>query len=105
INNVYPTPPLDLGGGLTLEQYDQDNFGFLRFEVSKGQIVGTYFSAPYAVSGVPAAHIVDSFVVDLANHTVVTGTSVPGGGSGKPGPGSKSKPHAKPSKTTKKKKA
>jgi acid phosphatase type 7 len=102
INNVYPTPPLDLGGGLSLEQYDQDNFGFLRLEMSKGQIVGTYFSAPYAVSGLPAASIVDSFVVDLANHTVVTGTSLPAGGGGKPGAGPKPKP--KPKQPPKKKK-
>ncbi len=84
INGVLPTPPLPLGGGLTLEQYDQDNFGFLRLEVSKTQIVGAYLSAPYASSGVPTATVKDSFVVDLVNNTVATG--VGGGGAGKPGP-------------------
>jgi hypothetical protein len=32
---------------LTLENYDQDNFGFLRFEVTKEEIIGRYFAAPY----------------------------------------------------------
>jgi hypothetical protein len=91
INNVYPTPPLDIGGGLTLEQYDQDNFGFLRLEVGETQIVGTYFSAPYEVSGVPAARITDSFVIDLVSNTVVTGTIVPGGGGSSGGSNPKQK--------------
>jgi|SRR5579863_403299 hypothetical protein len=68
----YPNVPLDLGSGLTLEQYDQDNFGFLRLEVSKAQIVGTYFSAPYSSGSTPAAKLVETFTVDLARNTVVT---------------------------------
>jgi len=76
INGAYPDPtrPLAVGNGLTLERYDQNNFGFLRLEVSKTQIVGTYISAPYAVGAIPAASVVDSFTVDLAKHTVVTGS-------------------------------
>lgn len=85
INGVYPTPPLSLGDSLTLDQYDQSNFGFLRLEVSKNQIVGTYFSAPYSTTGLPTATVKDRFVVDLVNNTVVTGT-----GGGQPSPGSKS---------------
>ena len=75
INGAYPDPtrPLAVGNGLTLERYDQNNFGFLRLEVSKTQIVGTYMSAPYAVGASPAASAVESFTVDLAKHTVVTG--------------------------------
>jgi hypothetical protein len=73
LGNVYPTPPITIGGSLILEQYDQDDFGFLRLEVSKTQIVGTYLSAPYAVSGVPAATMKDNFVIDLAKRTVATG--------------------------------
>jgi hypothetical protein len=88
INGVYPTPPLPLGGALTLEQYDQDDYGFLRLEVSKTQIVGTYLSAPYASSGVPTATERDIFSVDLVNHTVATGTGGVGGGT----PGQKPKP-------------
>ena len=83
INGNYPKAPLPLGNGLTLEQYDQDNFGFLRLEVSKNQIAGTYFSAPYAVSGAPATKRVDGFVVDLVKNTVQTVSSKAGGGSGK----------------------
>src|SRR5580692_6986332 len=42
VNGEDPAVPLSVGGGLTLEQYDQKNFGFLRLEVSKTRIVGTY---------------------------------------------------------------
>jgi len=97
INGAYPSAPLPIGGGLTLEQYDQDNFGFLRLEVSKTQIVGTYLSAPYTAPYSGAAvtpGVADSFVVDLTNHTVVTG-----GGGSKPGP--KPKPGPNPPKPLK----
>ena len=72
LNGSYPTVPLQLDNGLTLEQYDHDNFGFLRLEVEKKRIVGTYFSAPYQVSSPPAAKVVESFAIDLAKHTVET---------------------------------
>ena len=72
INGAYPTAPLQLPKGLRLEQYDQDNFGFLRLEVSKTQITGTYLSAPYVSSGTPATKIVETFEVDLTKHTVTT---------------------------------
>lgn len=81
INGAYPKAPLPLGGGLTLEQYDQDNFGFLRLQVSKSQIVGTYFSAPYAApfDGTPiTANVTDSFTINLSNYTVST-TKTSGG--------------------------
>src|SRR5262249_47778028 len=47
IKGAYPSVPLPLGNGLSLEGYDLGKFGFLRLEVSKAQIVGTYLSAPY----------------------------------------------------------
>jgi hypothetical protein len=72
INGAYPKPNLSLENGLTLEQYDQDNFGFLRLEVSKSQILGTYFSAPYSPSGQTAGHRLESFAVDLVKNTVQT---------------------------------
>ncbi|HWG40016.1 MAG TPA: metallophosphoesterase [Candidatus Acidoferrales bacterium] len=90
INGKDPTVPLPLGGGLTLEQYDQTEFGFLRLEVSKNQIVGTYFAALYSPTTVPPANIRDSFTIYVANHTVTTGT-----GGGKPKP-----PKPKPPKPT-----
>lgn len=86
ISDEYPTPPLQLGAGLTLEQYDQDNFGFLRLEVSKSQIVGTYLSAPYATSGVPTATVRDVFSIDLVNNMVATGTGSVSGGTFGPKP-------------------
>lgn len=91
INGQDPTPPLPLGGGLTLEQYDQTEFGFLRLEVSKTAIVGTYFAAPYSPTSVPPPNIKDIFTIDVANHTVATGT---GGGGNKPG--NKPKPPKRP---------
>ena len=87
VNGAPPKVPLALGN-LTLEQYDQTNFGFLRLEVSKNQIVGTYRSAPYVSGGTPNASVLDSFVIDLGKNTVTTtgagkATSVVTGGSGK----------------------
>ncbi len=72
ISGAKPTAPLPLGSDLTLEQYDQDNFGFLRLEVSKTQILGTYFSAPYVAGGTPKTSLVERFVVDVGRHTVRT---------------------------------
>jgi acid phosphatase type 7 len=72
INGAYPAVPLPLANALTLEQYDQENFGFLRLEVNKTQIVGTYHSAPYVSGGTPSAHVADSFVIDLRSNTVTT---------------------------------
>jgi hypothetical protein len=75
VNGAPPPSPLSSCSGLTLEQYDQTNFGFLRLEVSKNQIVGTYLSAPYVAGGTPAAKVVDTFTINLANNTVATGTA------------------------------
>jgi len=73
INGAYPQAPLKLGSDLTLEQYDQDNFGFLRLEVSKTQIVGTYLSAPYVAGATsPQTKVVESFSIDRAKQTVKT---------------------------------
>ena len=86
VNGAYPKAPLVIGAGLSLEQYDQDDFGFLRLEVSKTQIVGTYLSAPYSVGGTPVAQVKDSFTVDLTKNTVVTGGGGAGGGATLPKP-------------------
>jgi len=76
VNGGPPPRPLSLGSGLTLEQYDQTNFGFLRLEISKNQIVGTYLSAPYVAGGTPAAKVADSFTIDLAKNTITTGAAL-----------------------------
>lgn len=83
IGGNYPRAPLVVGNGLTLEQYDQDNFGFLRLEVSKTQITGTYFSAPYIVTGLPATKPADGFTIDLKKNTVKTNSSKGGSGRAK----------------------
>jgi hypothetical protein len=61
---------LKLGNGLTLESYDDNNFGFLRLEVGKNQIVGTYFSDKYSAGNRPSAKAVDSWTFDLAKKKV-----------------------------------
>ncbi len=73
VNGSYPKAPLSVQSGLTLDSYDQNNFGFLRLEVSKTQILGTYSSAPYTVGASPNATVVDTFTVDLVRNTVQTG--------------------------------
>ena len=83
VNGAPPKVPLVLPNGLTLEQYDQKNFGFLRFEVSKTQIVGTYSSAPYVTGSAPSATMIDSFVIDSKKNTVTTAHA------GTPGKGTK----------------
>ena len=75
VNGAPPPSPLPLENGLTLEHYDQTNFGFLRLEVSKSQIVATYLSAPYVAGGTPAARVVDTFRIDLVKNTVTTGVT------------------------------
>lgn len=92
VNGAPPKVPLTLGNGLSLEQYDQKNFGFLRLEVSKSQIAGTYRSAPYPSAGTPSGSLIDGFVIDLRKNTVTTlgsGSATTAGGSGKTVKGSK----------------
>ena len=61
----WPEAPMKLSDTLTLEQYDQDRFGFLRFEISKDQIVGIYTSAIFEETRTPATKIMDKFTINL----------------------------------------
>ena len=70
INGRPASAPLMLSDTLRLEAYDDEFFGFLRLEVSKTEIVGTYFSADYQVSEAPRARMTDGFTVDLTARTV-----------------------------------
>lgn len=70
IDGANPRTPLTLSDTLVLERYDQEKFGFLRVEVSKTQIVGTYLAAVYDESSTPPPDIVDRFTVDLSAHKV-----------------------------------
>jgi hypothetical protein len=70
IKGAYPTTPLQIDSTLVLNSYDHDDFGFLRLEISHTEITGTYFAAPYQVSGAPATRQIDRFVIDLAKRTV-----------------------------------
>jgi acid phosphatase type 7 len=91
INGAYPKVPLTIGSDLTFEQYDQNNFGFMRLEVNKTQIIATYQSAPYSApysGGTIATTIIDSFVIDLTKNTV---TTTKGGSRGKSASSTKKK--------------
>jgi acid phosphatase type 7 len=70
IGGKYPSTPMKLGDTLTLEKYDQDNFGFLRIEVTKQQIAGTYFSGPYEENLTSKVSTVDEFTIDLKKRVV-----------------------------------
>jgi acid phosphatase type 7 len=73
LHTIHGAPPakhLKLSETLTLENYDQDNFGFVRIEVTKQQIVGHYFSAPFAEERTPQVKEMDTFTIDLAKRTV-----------------------------------
>jgi hypothetical protein len=51
IDGAYPAAPYEVEDGLTLEQYDQEKFGFLRLEITKSKITGHYIAAPYVAGG------------------------------------------------------
>jgi hypothetical protein len=70
IDGAYPGQNLQLTPSLKLASYDQDNFGFMRFEVTRESIVGRYFSAPYAEERTPATALRDSFTIDLVGRRV-----------------------------------
>jgi hypothetical protein len=74
IDGAWPTAPQRLTETLRLEQYDQDRFGFLRFEVSADRIVGTYTAAVFEETKTPAARVADGFVIDLKTRQVKTTT-------------------------------
>ena len=80
INGKPPVTPLNVSNSLRLECYDTKNFGFLRFEVSKTQILGTYISAPFESGATPSPSVVDTFTVDLVRNTVTTTGGTGGGG-------------------------
>jgi hypothetical protein len=62
--------PLRLSNTLRLECYDDQYFGFMRLKASSGQIIGTYFSAPFEENETPRVRITDGFTIDLAARTV-----------------------------------
>jgi calcineurin-like phosphoesterase family protein len=68
VDGKYPKAPMKLSATLSLASYDQDNFGFLRIEVSAAQLVGKYYAAPYQVSGTPKPDLLDQFTVDLKSN-------------------------------------
>lgn len=70
INGRPALAPLQLSDTLRPECYDDQYFGFMRLEVTKTQIVGSYFSAPYQEGATPRTRLTDGFTVDLAARTV-----------------------------------
>jgi hypothetical protein len=72
VNGEWPAAPLTLSDTLRLEQYDQDRFGFLRFEVTSQAIVGIYASAFFAETRQPQTQVFDRFTIDLKTRKVST---------------------------------
>ncbi len=72
VDGAPPEAPMTLTKTLSLESYDQENFGFMRFEVSKESITGIFYAAPYQVTAPPAATAEDQFVIDLKKRSVTT---------------------------------
>jgi hypothetical protein len=70
IKGKAPMAPLQLTDTLRLESYDDQYFGFMRLEVTKDEIVGTYYSAPFQEGETPKPRVTDGFTVDLAARTV-----------------------------------
>ncbi len=69
--------PLNLEGGVTLEQYCDDRHGFMRLMVTPHQLVGEYFACPRPhESWRAAAERIDGFVLDLHSHKLVKGTEL-----------------------------
>ena len=62
--------PLQLSNTLRLECYDEKNFGFMRLEVTKDKITGSYFSALFRENETPNVKTADTFTIDLAARTV-----------------------------------
>jgi hypothetical protein len=67
-----PARPLQLTSTLRLENYDDTNFGFIRFEVSAEAIVGKNYSAPFVPSAAPKMTVSDTFIIDLATRSITT---------------------------------
>jgi calcineurin-like phosphoesterase family protein len=72
IHGQLPQAPMQLSDTLSLEQYDQNRYGFLRFEITKDQITGIYTSALFAETRTPEASVFDRFTVDLRARKVAT---------------------------------
>jgi len=70
IGGAYPKTPMQLSNSLTLENYDQDNFGFVRFEVTAKQITGIYKSALFGGQQSANPTVMDQFTVDLKTRAV-----------------------------------
>jgi hypothetical protein len=65
VGGQWPEAPMKLSDTLTFEQYDQDRFGFLRFEVNRDQIVGIYTSAIFEETKTPVTKVMDKITIDL----------------------------------------
>jgi hypothetical protein len=70
IKGKAPVAPLQLSDTLRLESYDDQDFGFLQLEVTKEEIVGSYFSAPFVEGETPKPKAADGFTINLVAHTV-----------------------------------
>ncbi|MGB6691419.1 MAG: metallophosphoesterase [Terracidiphilus sp.] len=80
VAGVKPQPgqhsePDGQGNTVNLDQYNETDFGFLRITVSASEIIVVSLGVdPNAAAGT-APTVIDSFVVNLAAHTVATGSA------------------------------
>jgi len=70
VSGNYPRTPMTLSDTLTLESYNQVDFGFLRVEVTKEQIVGMYYADLFEENKTPTLKTTDRFTIDIKTRTV-----------------------------------
>ena len=73
VDGAYPQAPLQLSATLSLDSYDQDNFGFIRLEMTANEIIGIYSSAPYAEEQTPATQVLDRWTIPLRSVMATAG--------------------------------
>jgi len=70
VGGNYPRAPMTLSDTLTLESYDQVDFGFLRIEITKEQIAGMYYADLFEENKTPTLKTTDRFTIDIKARTV-----------------------------------
>jgi 3',5'-cyclic AMP phosphodiesterase CpdA len=63
------------GNTISLDQYNETDFGFLRITVSPSEIIVVSLGVDPNVAAGTAPAVIDSFIVNLAAHTVTTGSA------------------------------
>jgi hypothetical protein len=103
------TEPDGQGNTITLDQYNDTQYGFLRITVDASSILVeslvVALTAQTSSTNPPATTVIDTFTVNLAKHTVTTPSSVVRAGAPKKSAAKKSAAKKSPAKKTAAKKA